>query len=1339
MTLEPFHFDDRDWIGLDRSATAERILDLLAKGLRHVHVQAPPGFGKRETADALSRMLGPRALLARLAGSGMGRDPLATLYSALRADPRLSHLPNPQGNVTPEMLDELLSTGSDSAAGETPVLIILDADNLLDEEDRSCAWLDLSAAIVTFALSPRHVVALGASKGASPESEIRIKPFLLPQDGYDKVEDARTDEEIADYKREGRAWFQRFLEAHPVEDDRRGKLDTVFKIKYTDRADAFWNGHPFINMLVLEDMLLRARNNQKVNDALDAWREGFSSRPTGALRNRLVPFERGPAGGTPPLVAEAIAEAVERLATGEALDPSDRSWLEAAGLVIGTGAEVAWSRVAEFAVRASATPADVLNTAMLEWAHGLRISARQWRRAQDDLRKGEAESFRRARAEVVSMFCDKGPDRGSRIEPEESRVLVPDFAYSFRISMDAERRVLLGAANQHVERVRPSFDVLVFEAESEHKQLWRHHIRVMSMLGRLKHRALGAFMRGGELTPGEGESGSGKRVFLKIGKVLERLPRGLDALRRVLPLRADQMPDAGQEVPAHRQIVDLADALDLVHAQGILHRVIDFSALALDRSEAHDQLVLTGFEYSANIRSEIIGRRTGRLLDYRLSPWNLACRAPEAGKNLGDLIDPAADVYGFGAVAIMLATGLPSPKLLDDVDHALPAARSTRSSSEIVADHVLFSQLSARLRDHLLDDARWPADNEELTELRSILAPCLDETPAKRPTMEDVAARLRLWQDNSEANRAHTGQTFHASYAEKEMRERLRSIGLINRDIDLTTADGRAFLQDTLQAWLQAARFIHYREDGFPRSGDDSAETARRRSTYVFAGKNVVFFASKYHETSNSPPDDTVLWLGYVIRRSELSLPDPDESGMVGQRASIEDRTWVVRPAKVKVIPRAEVQKHDQRVSWGSILDLVERRGKLADWQRLGAEAAAVWRLHRDLMIAREEIRSFPVLVEKPHGAKPGNYRLVLDSDAFRNESERGTIGFLRRLLFEGKNLQAFFADTIQGMANEEAGGGDLSALLLPRKSGETDARNRIEVRIQLPVTNNTVEIEVTDPEQGRMPTSARLRWMGSFGARTAIMRQSAAIELLERRSWLMSAIVRPKGLEGSRLRVSHYCGDNLTAKSELVEELQDRVSILISSDPLHAVQGPPGTGKTTLVATMVTEALANEDGARLLLTSQSHAATDNVLLATMDSVVKTQRHENRRAWQLPNAIRLFSDLTRDSVDPIARDRYSIDRQVKDALRRMQRQSEKVDPDPFLKKAREHLGRAARSGYLETRLKFERSSPLVFSTTGAAMTARDFLRRGGDRLRLRDHRRGGACLCLGPGAGHGPS
>ena len=51
-----------------------------------------------------------------------------------------------------------------------------------------------------------------------------------------------------------------------------------------------------------------------------------------------------------------------------------------------------------------------------------------------------------------------------------------------------------------------------------------------------------------------------------------------------------------------------------------------------------------------------------------------------------------------------------------------------------------------------------------------------------------------------------------------------------------------------------------------------------------------------------------------------------------------------------------------------------------------------------------------------------------------------------------------------------------------------------------------------------------------------------------------------------------------------------------LAMDNLLLVQGPPGAGKTTMIVEMVRQILARHPNARILLTSQSHAAVDNAV-----------------------------------------------------------------------------------------------------------------------------------------------
>lgn len=82
----------------------------------------------------------------------------------------------------------------------------------------------------------------------------------------------------------------------------------------------------------------------------------------------------------------------------------------------------------------------------------------------------------------------------------------------------------------------------------------------------------------------------------------------------------------------------------------------------------------------------------------------------------------------------------------------------------------------------------------------------------------------------------------------------------------------------------------------------------------------------------------------------------------------------------------------------------------------------------------------------------------------------------------------------------------------------------------------------------------------------------------------------------------------NLEPRLE-IEELVQRAT---AARDFFLVQGPPGTGKTAIITEVVGQILAADPAARILLTSQSHAAVDNALerLATLAS-------QRQRGWRL--------------------------------------------------------------------------------------------------------------------------
>lgn len=1303
----------RGWLGVDRSRSAAEVRDLLASGRAHVHVQGPPGYGKRDTVAALGEQLEGCAVIVRLDEAGLGADPLLCVWNALRGSTERSQS---WSDYDWEQGWAAIIGHLSGQTGQRPILIFQGAEHLLPEGTPPIwpAGLLDWADVVTVSLAPLHLIFPSYSRQAAEECTVELRAFPAPADEYgDDAEGGNrwNAQQLDAYHEEGGAWFERYLRSRAAVAERAETLRRVFAAKYFERKDELWGGHPLINMAVLEDMLDEVLAGGRARAALDRWWEDLPNLGKGALAARLLPFTPGRDGGVSPFVAEAVAEAVACMAEGRTLDEVQKQWLLASGWAEPRAlkGELVWTRAAGLITPARENEARA--AALTDWARKTAFSARQARRFLAERRQHGDRGFRAAMDQVEAMFCETeaGAALDTRVERAASRVIVPEHMYSFRLSFRPSNRFESADREEQVEAKRASYDILVFETAGEGTHFWRHQIRVLSMLGRMRHPSLIAFSRGGELrVKGDAESPE-TRVFIKIERPLERLPaHSLHELAAALPRSGTEGDDA-----AYRQIADLAEALDLVHAQGILHRSLDFTALAIDRNGERPQLVLTGFEYSANIRSEIRRRRGNALVAYRQAVWNLACRAPEAGFGMGDEIEPVIDVYSFGALAIMLATGLPDLEILAEVDKMLPVRFEPPDAQMSRKDGETLENGARLLREDLLRSDRWPEGDDAMQRLRAILEPCLALDPGRRPVMEDIAPRLRGWHADYQAARVRADEVLYASYSETAMGEMLKHMQFIDPDKNLQSVEGRAFLQTKLQGWINAAKWMHFRESGFPKHGTDEAEYVRRGAKYILAGKNVVFFASLFRSSPGARLDPSLLWLAYAARRDDISLPDPEDPNINSVRTTTEEITWIARPAHVEVRPRAEVSALIDPPSWQPTLDDLERRGRLAGRRRLGREAATVWRLHRDIQIALEAVRSFPVIVEAEHGAEPDVCTLKLDEDAFRRANETGALSFLRQVILEGENLRAFFVDTVQALAEEESAG-QLSFVLLPRLKRGRSKRRRVVGSVILPVRDNKVQMKVQEQDEEPLPREAQIMWFSSFGTQAAVERQSLAIERLERRTWLMDYLVTPRDGEQLVRPVSASCGTMLAAPQERIDELRERVRVMLSSDPLHAVQGPPGTGKTTLIAALVAEVLRGEDGSRLLITSQSHAATDNVLLSVMSNLNLLAQREGREDWAPATALRLFSESTRDTVDHKVRQHYSIDAQVQAAQARMKASAERDGggSGAWMRKAREFLGRAARDSYLETRYKIERSSPLIFATTGAAMTSVDYLRRG---------------------------
>lgn len=624
---------------------------------------------------------------------------------------------------------------------------------------------------------------------------------------------------------------------------------------------------------------------------------------------------------------------------------------------------------------------------------------------------------------------------------------------------------------------------------------------------------------------------------------------------------------------ALRHVLLLADALSLLHGQGIVHRGLRPGALNV-RARSGDgfDIELARFEMSGVVAGALYDpadaylSERAREVERQRRNRELVFNAPEQLEPLLGTEPPQypesgqSDVFALGILAYTWFIG-DLPVSLDATDGfdgqtRLDALRSARKS----------------IRE---DTVRAAGRGSVPRDLAKLMLAMIDELPNGRPSASDLVSELRRsFSAITNTWIPQTSQPHRLMYMPDEFRKTVGKWGWIANDPRTPAGDNelRAWLHDELRGGTLLD--VDGGAEGFINnpSGKQDLSSAR----HVLIGKQAAWFCASYRPKNPfggglSEPWDELLLIKYVVRIRDFERARTSHA--VEREAPELELISFARSTSELSAERYEWP------SWKQLVQSVAERGARPEWEITFAQTL-------DWLLELQQAETAAGRYECELVAEPGDtgpaWLLTSRQHDRRDRVSRSSL--LSHVDQAWPSMGDYFADL------DDQSERRLRLVLYPDSNGPSS-----EVEFVSRRDPDTIEVRL---DRGRPPSQGTLERSDAFLDKQAYEREIAARREFLTNGTLMSQFESPRTVRTTDRRLD---GVPINLEGEAPRIVRD----MLTAQPFYALQGPPGTGKTTVSATAVRAQLQVDPSTRVLVSAQSNAALDNLALEVVQELTE--------------------------------------------------------------------------------------------------------------------------------------